>query len=78
MLLLASGPYSYENVGVSDFTLPNFGPFAFTPTGAVFEPDMPAVPAADHFAHLHDAFAQRKSEMWAQVFDRVNTVIPSK
>src|SRR6185369_3842640 len=47
----------YKHVSISNFALPDFGSFAFAAAGTVFEPDMPTVPAADDFTHLHDAFA---------------------
>jgi hypothetical protein len=37
---------------------------------------MPAMPAADDFAHLHDAFAQGEAKMRAQVLDREHAIIP--
>src|SRR5437764_15130800 len=67
-----------ENFAVAHFALPDFRAFALAPARAVFKTDVPSVPAADHFTGLHNAFAERKSEMGAQVLDGVNAVVPAE
>src|SRR5262249_2305907 len=59
-------------------TLPNFCAFPLAPARTVFQPDVPSMPATDHFSRLHDAFAQWKSEVWTEIFDRVNAFIPAE
>src|SRR5712691_4386435 len=66
----------YENFATPNFTFPHFGTFALAAAGAVFDADVPAMPAADHLAGLHDAFAQGKSEVWTEVLDGVDVVVP--
>ena len=68
----------YINVTVSKFAGVNLRSFAFAAARAVFEPNMPAVPAADHLALLHDSLAERETQVWTQVFDGVNVVIPAE
>ena len=36
------------------------------------------MPSADHFAGLHQTFAQRKAEVRAKVFDGVQAIIASE
>ena len=36
------------------------------------------MPATDDFAALHDAFAQRKPEVGAEIFDGINAVVPAE
>ena len=47
-------------------------------TGAVFQPNAPAMPTANHLALLHDALTQRKAEMGAQIFDGKHLVFPAE
>ena len=68
----------YENVAIADFTRKDLCTFALTTASSVFQADVPAVPAADHFAGLHNALTQRKSEMGAEVLDGINAVIPAE
>ena len=67
-----------ENLAVSDLAGENLGAFTFTAARAIFETDMPAVPAANNLSCLDDAFTQWKSEVGAEVFNRVNGVVPAK
>jgi hypothetical protein len=39
---------------------------------------MPAMPAANDFAVLHDAFAQGESEVRTKVFDSVDSIVPAE
>ena len=39
---------------------------------------MPAMPAANHFTVLHDPFAEGKSKVGAQIFNREDTIIPTE
>src|SRR5262245_15439645 len=75
---LVESRYLDVNVAVSHFARKNFCAFALTPAGSVFQPDVPAVPAADHVAGLHDAFTQGESEMRTEIFDGINAVVPAK
>ena len=68
----------YVHIAVAHFARKNFCAFALPPAGSVFQSDVPAVPAADHFAGLNDAFTQGKSEMRAEVLDGINGVVPAK
>ncbi len=68
----------YVNVAITHFTRKNFGAFALAPAGSILQADVPTVPAADHFARLHDAFTQRKSEMRTKILDGINGVVPAK
>src|SRR3989442_11629958 len=66
----------HEYFSIADLTLPDLGPFPLASAGAVLDPDVPTMPAADHFARLHDPFTQRKSKMRTEILDRVDAVIP--
>jgi len=44
------------NFFASDFTGKNLGSLLFAPTGAVLQPNAPAMPVADDLAGLDDAF----------------------
>ena len=68
----------HEYLSVANFAFPDFGSFPLAPAGPVFQPDMPAMPAADHLAGLHHAFAERKPKMGAEVLNSVNLFIPLK
>jgi hypothetical protein len=68
----------YEYLPIPDFTFPNPGSFSLTPARTIFEADVPAMPTADHFAFLHNAFAQGESEMRTEVLDRINPIIPAE
>ena len=68
----------YVDITVSQFAGVNLRSFAFAAARTVFEANVPAVPAADHLALLHDALAERESQVWAQVFNSVNAVIPAE
>jgi hypothetical protein len=75
---LVESRYLDVNVAVAHFAGKNFCAFALTPAGSVFQADVPAMPAADHLAGLHDAFTQGKSQMRAEVFHGINAVVPAK
>jgi hypothetical protein len=36
------------------------------------------MPGAYDFTRLHDSFTQWKSEVWAEIFDGKNAIIPAK
>src|SRR5215471_98938 len=59
-------------------TLPNFCPLSFSAAGAVFEPHVPAVPAANDLSHLHNAFAEWASQVWTEILYGIDAVIPLK
>jgi len=48
----------------------------FPSAGTIFEADMPAMPATDDFAVLDQSLTQRKSKVWAKVFNSVNFPFP--
>src|SRR2546430_4818318 len=56
---------------------PNFGAFALAPAWAVFQADVPTMPATDHFSRLHDSFAEWKTQVRAQVLDCPDAVVPA-
>jgi hypothetical protein len=68
----------HVHVAIAHFTWEDLCAFALTTAGSVLQTDVPAVPAADHFAGLHNALTQRKSEMRAEVLDGINAVIPAE
>src|SRR5205085_8022711 len=57
---------------------PHLCALALAPAGAVLEPDVPAMPAADYFTELHDAFAQWKPEMRTEILDGIDAIIPAE
>ena len=66
------------DVAIAHFARKYFCAFAFTAAGAVFQPNMPAMPATDDFTELHDPFAQWKTKMWAEILDGINAVVPAE
>jgi hypothetical protein len=68
----------YEDLALANLAVPDFGTFAFPAAGTVFQPDVPAMPAAKDFSGLHQTFAERESKVGAAVFDGINTVVPAK
>jgi len=60
------------------FAFPNFGAFALTPACAVLQPDMPTMPATDHFSGLHESFTEWKAQVRAQILDSVDAVVPAE
>jgi hypothetical protein len=66
------------NVFATDFARKNFGGIALAPAGAVFQTDVPAMPTADNFTKLDNAFAQRKSKVRAEILDRIDAILPSE
>ena len=45
------------NVAIAYFARKSFCAFPLAAARSIFQPDVPAMPAADHFAGLYDAFA---------------------
>jgi hypothetical protein len=68
----------YKNLTVPNLALPDLGPIPLAEATAVLQLDVPAVPTANDFTHLHDAFTQGKTQVRAQVFERVNLTVPSE
>src|SRR5262245_59998607 len=56
----------------ADFARKNFGAWFFAATRAVFQANVPAVPAADDLSILNHTFAERKTHMRAKIFDGIN------
>jgi len=63
---------------VAHFAFPNFGAFALAPACPVLQPDMPTMPATDHFSCLHESFTEWEAQVRAQILDSVNAVIPAE
>ena len=68
----------YIDVAVADFTGVHLRAFALPAARSIFKSNMPAVPATDDFTQLHDSFAERKSEVRAEIFDRINRIVPAE
>lgn len=56
----------------------HFGPFPLSSARPIFQPNAPAMPAADNFAGLHNAFTERKSKVRTEIFNGVNAIVPLK
>src|SRR5262245_7279419 len=69
-------PYKY--LPFTHFTLPDLCAFAFPSADSVFQSDVPAMPATDDLAHLHNPFAQWKTEVRAQILYRIDAVVPAE
>jgi hypothetical protein len=66
------------NVLATDFARKNFGGITLAPASAIFQTDVPAMPTADHFTKLDNAFTQRKSKVRAEILDRIDAILPSE
>src|SRR6185503_419410 len=66
-------PHLDEHIFAAYFTDKDLGPLLFPAAGAVVQADAPAVPAADDFALLDNAFTQWEAQMGAEVLDGMNT-----
>ena len=73
-LELDFNPYLFA----ADFAWVCFGALAFTATGSVFQPNMPSMPRTDNLAFLDDAFAQREAQVWTEILDGIDAVVPAK
>ena len=63
---------------VAHFAFPNFGAFALAPACPVLQPDMPTMPATDHFSCLHESFTEWEAQVRAQILDSVDAVVPAE
>src|SRR5678816_460688 len=52
------------------------GVLLLTSTTAIFKADVPAMPATDDLPFLNHSFAERKSQVGAQIFNRVDFSLP--
>ena len=68
----------HVDIAIANFARKHLCTVALTPAGPVFQTNMPAMPAADDFADLHDAFAQRKPKVWTEIFEGINAVVPAE
>src|SRR5439155_1088483 len=66
----------YKNLPLPHLALPHLCAFTLAPAGPILQPDVPAMPATDHLAHLHDALAQRKAQMWTEILYSVDAIVP--
>jgi hypothetical protein len=68
----------HVNVAIAHFAFKDLCALALTPAGSILQADVPTMPTADHFAALHDAFAQGKTKVRTEILDGVNTIVPTE
>src|SRR5687767_9677308 len=66
------------HLGPPNLTRIHSGSDPLPAAGAIFQRDVPAVPATDDFAALHDAFGQGETHVRAEVIHSIDPASPSE
>jgi hypothetical protein len=79
--LVRSKPCSSDlnpDFSLADFDREHLCALFFSPAGTILQADVPAMPATNNFAILHNTFAEGESQVGADILDGVNPPFPLK